>query len=382
MTMPEKQFMERALELAKQGRTSPNPMVGAIVARDGQIVGEGYHHRAGEPHAEVLALQAAGDQSKGADLYVTLEPCCHHGKTPPCTNIVLESGVARVFAAMLDPDPRVAGKGVECLRLAGIEVEVGMMEPEARELNKSYIKRTTTGMPFVLWKAAMTLDGKIATSTGDSRWVTGNEARTEVQRLRMQHDAVMVGIGTVLADDPELIVHGFPGAPNPIRIVVDAKASIPLNALVLNDKAETVVAVGEDVSDDQVGDLEATGARVLRLPAAEGYVKLPALMTELGNLGINSVLLEGGGELAASMLRDGLIDEGLIFIAPKIVGGRNAKTPVEGDGINLMSEALEVSQPTVRQFDRDIALQFSFEHKTGELIRDQHLTRALFQAQP
>ena len=366
--------MERALELAKLGRTSPNPMVGAVVAREGKIIGEGYHHKAGEPHAEALALQQAGGRAKGADLYVTLEPCCHHGKTPPCTNAVIESGVNRVIAAMLDPDPRVAGKGIECLRKAGIEVEVGLMEPDARELNKAFIKRVTTGMPFVLWKAAMTLDGKIATSTGDSRWVTGNEARAEVQRLRMQHDAVMVGIGTVLADDPELIVHGFPGAPNPIRIVVDAKASIPLNALVLDDKAETIVAVGEDVPDDKVANLEAAGARVLALPASEGWIQLPALMTELANQGINSVLLEGGGELASSMLRDGLIDEGLIFIAPKIVGGRDAKTPVEGDGISLMNEAMEVSTPIVRQFDRDIALQFSFADETGKLMRDRFHT--------
>lgn len=378
--MVDETYMKRALMLAKKGRTSPNPMVGAVVVRETVIVGEGYHHRAGERHAEVLALEQASDKAKGADLYVTLEPCCHHGKTPPCTDAVLRSGVKRVIAAMLDPNPLVAGKGAACLREAGIEVHVGLLEPEAKELNKAYIKRITTGMPYVLWKSAMTLDGKTATQTGDSRWISGEPARQEVQRLRMKYDADMVGIGTVLADDPELVVHGYPGAPNPVRVVVDAKASIPLNALVLDSRAKTIVAVGQDVPESKVEDLKATGAEVVAVPSSEGWINLPALMTELGNQGINSVLLEGGGELVASMLRDGLIDKGLIFIAPKIVGGRDAKTPVEGDGVNLMSEALEVSKPKIRNFKDDVALEFDFAHSTRKLIRDEHLAEELFPA--
>ena len=206
------QFMKRALKLARRGRTSPNPMVGAVVVRDGQIVGEGYHPKVGEPHAEVFALNAASGLATGADLYATLEPCCHQGRTPPCTEAVIRSGVKRVFAAMVDPNPQVGGKGIEILRSAGMEVHVGLMESEARELNRAYIKRVTTGLPFVLWKAAMTLDGKTATRTGDSRWVTGERARREVHSLRSRCDAVLVGIGTVLADDPELTVRGIRGA--------------------------------------------------------------------------------------------------------------------------------------------------------------------------
>lgn len=382
MTKSEGDFMKRALGLAKRGRTSPNPMVGAVVVRDGRIVGEGYHHRAGEAHAEILALEQAGELTKGADLYVTLEPCCHCGKTPPCTDTVINSGVRRVFAAMVDPNPLVSGKGIECLRATGIEVHVGMMEDEARELNKAFIKRVTTGMPYVLWKSAMTLDGKIATESGDSRWVSGDRSRQEVQRLRNQYDAIMVGIGTVIADDPELTVHNIAGAYNPMRVVVDAKASIPLNATVLDTKAQTVIAVGQDVPEEKINALKDAGAVVLTLPSAEGWVNLPSLMIELANLGINSVLLEGGGELVASMLHDGLVDRGLIFIAPKIVGGRNAKTPVEGRGVNLMSEALEVSKPSVRHFNHDVALEFDFSHQTGKLMRDEHLAQALFVTQP
>ena len=334
--MTNETFMKRALALAGRGRTSPNPMVGAIVVRDGKIVGEGFHPKAGDPHAEVFALNAAGSLAKGADLYVTLEPCCHQGKTPPCTDAVIQSGIKRVFAAMVDPNPEVGGKGIEILRKAGIEVNVGLMESKVRELNRGFIKRITTGLPFVLWKAAMTLDGKIATRTGDSKWVTGERARKEVHRLRSQCDAVMVGIGTVLADDPELTVRGIRGAVNPIRVVVGGSASIPPNARVLNSEAKTIIAP----------------------PADNGRVDLRALMIELAEMGINSVLLEGGGELAASMLSAGLVDRGIIFLAPKIAGGRDAKTPVEGEGIELMSQALATSKPKIRRFGDDIALEF------------------------
>ncbi|HUV04477.1 MAG TPA: bifunctional diaminohydroxyphosphoribosylaminopyrimidine deaminase/5-amino-6-(5-phosphoribosylamino)uracil reductase RibD [Armatimonadota bacterium] len=352
-------YMKRALTLARRGRTSPNPMVGAVVVRDGQIVGEGCHPRAGEPHAEVFALERAGPLANGADLYVTLEPCCHHGRTPPCTDAIIRSGVRRVFAAMIDPGPTVSGKGIEILRSAGIEVQVGLLEPQARRLNEAYIKRVTTGLPFVLWKAAMTLDGKIATRTGDSRWITGERARKEVHRLRSRYDAVLVGIGTVLADDPELTVRGIRGAVNPLRVVVDSRASLPLDARVLDSEAQTLVAVTGNAPEEKVEALRNAGARVLVLPAwAGGQVDLRALMSELSNQGLNGVLLEGGGELAASMLEMGLVDKGLIFIAPKIVGGRSARTPVEGEGIELMSRALGVSKPRIRRFGEDIGLEF------------------------
>jgi len=362
--------MKRALTLAGHGRTSPNPMVGAVVVRDGRIVGEGYHRRAGEPHAEVFALERADALANGADLYVTLEPCCHQGKTPPCTDAVIRSGVRRVFAAMADPNPVVGGRGIEILRSAGIEVQVGLMEPEAGKLNEGYIKRVTTGLPFVLWKAAMTLDGKIATRAGGSRWITGERARKEVHRLRSRYDAVLVGVGTVLADDPELTVRGIRGAVNPLRVVVDSRASLPLDARALNSEAETLIAVTNRASEAQVENLRKAGARMLVLPAqADGRVDLRALMTELANQGVNSVLLEGGGELAASMLDLGLVDKGLIFIAPKIVGGRSAKTPVEGDGIELMSQALGVSKPGIRRFGDDIALEFDFSRDARDVHR-------------
>ena len=354
-------FMKRALRIARRGRTSPNPMVGAVVVRDGRIVGEGFHPKAGEPHAEVFALRDAGELAAGADIYVTLEPCCHHGRTPPCTDAVIRAGIRRVYAAMLDPDSRVAGNGIEILRNAGIEVHVGLLESEARSTNVSYIKRVTTGLPLVLWKAAMTIDGKIATRTGDSRWVTGEQARKEVHRLRNHYDAILTGIGTVLADDPQLTVRGIRGAANPLRVIVDSNASIPLTARALDSSAGTVVVVTEKVSAKRIDEIGNAGARLLVLREKDSRVDLRALMLELVAMGINSVLLESGGELASSMLSEGLVDKGLVFIAPKIVGGRTANTPVDGEGIELMSQALKVTPPKVRRFGDDIALEFDLE---------------------
>ncbi len=353
-------YMKRALTLARRGRTSPNPMVGAVVVHDGVIVGEGYHPKAGEPHAEVFALRAAGDLASGADLYVTLEPCCHYGKTPPCAEAVIQAGVRRVFAAMVDPNPIVAGKGLERLRSAGIEVEVGIMEDAARALNEAFIKRVTTGLPYVTWKAAMTLDGKIATRTGSSRWVTGERAREEVHRLRARCDAVMVGSGTIRTDDPELTVRGIRGSVNPIRLVVDSKACTPPDARVLNVESRTIIAVTGKAPKNRVDVLGNTGAEILVLQDIGGRVDLRALMLKLSDMGINSILLESGGELAASMLAEGLVDKGLIFIAPKIAGGRDARTPVEGEGVANMSDVLTTTVPRVQRFGDDIALEFKF----------------------
>jgi len=358
--MSNEAFMKRALALAKRGRTSPNPMVGAVVVRDGRIVGEGYHPKAGDPHAEVFALDRAGDSAKGADLYVTLEPCCHEGRTPPCTDAVIRSGVRCVYAAMQDPNPQVCGKGIEILRGAGIEVRVGMMESEAGELNRAYTKRVTTGLPFVLWKAAMTLDGKIATRTGDSRWVSCERSRREAHRLRSTHDAVLVGIGTVLADDPELTVRGIRGGANPLRVIVDGNASIPPDAKVLGSDAPTIVVTKRNAPEERLDALWNAGVKVLGVRDIEGRIDLSYLMSELAKMGVNSVLLEGGGELAASMIASGLVDRGIVFIAPKIVGGRDAKTPVEGIGIELMAQALNVSKLRVRRCGDDFALEFEF----------------------
>mgnify|MGYP003768839555 CR=1 FL=1 len=365
-------YMKRALRLARRGRTSPNPMVGAVVVRDGRVVGEGYHPKAGEPHAEVFALRAAGDLARGADLYVTLEPCCHHGKTGPCTEAVINAGIRRVYAAMVDPYPGVAGKGIETLRASGIEVEVGLLESEARELNRGFIKCVTCGRPFVLWKAAMTLDGKIATRTGDSRWVSGEASRRYVHRLRAQSDAIMVGIGTVLADDPSLTARtnrqdarGAKNAQNqPIRIVVDSEGRVPAGAKVLNDEAATIVVTKRSAPEANLDRLWSAGVRILGVRDIDGRIDLGYLLGELGKMGINNVLLEGGGELAASMIAAGLVDRGLIFVAPKIAGGRDAKSPVEGEGIELMADALSTSKPRVRRFGDDVALEFGFGVKS------------------
>ncbi|MDI6827549.1 MAG: bifunctional diaminohydroxyphosphoribosylaminopyrimidine deaminase/5-amino-6-(5-phosphoribosylamino)uracil reductase RibD [Armatimonadota bacterium] len=350
--------MKRALRLAKRGHPSPNPMVGAVVVCEGRIVGEGFHPKAGEPHAEVFALRNAGDLAKGADLYVSLEPCCHQGRTPPCTDAIIEAGIRRVFAAMVDPNPQVAGKGIETLKSAGIEVEVGLLESEASDINRGYVKRITQGLPFVLWKCAMTLDGKICTRTGDSRWITSEKARQYVHRLRSQSDAIVVGIGTIRADDPELTSRGVRSAVQPIRVVVDTKASIPLNSKVLKPDAPTIVAVGRSAPEANLDALWNMGVKILSIQEIDGKVALRYLMGELAKMGVNNVLLEGGGEIAASMISERLVDRGLIFIAPKIVGGRLAKTPVEGEGIELMSRALQVSKLKVRRFGNDLALEF------------------------
>jgi len=349
--------MREALLLARRGRTSPNPMVGAVLVSDGAIVGKGYHPRAGEPHAEVFALRQAGERARGADLYVTLEPCCHHGKTPPCADAVIAAGVKRVFAAMEDPNPQVCGKGFARLREAGIEVQVGLLGEEAGELNRGFIKRVTCGRPFVLWKAAMTLDGKTACHTGDSRWVTGEAARRRVHRIRSQSDAVMVGIGTVLADNPELTVRSCRGQ-NPLRVVVDARAETPPASRVLGGEAATIIAVTGAAPAGRVEALRGVGAEILEVESQGGRVNLSRLLEMLAELGINNVLLESGGRLSASMLGDGLVDRGLIFIAPKIAGGKDAPTPVEGEGASLMAEALKTGAPKVRRFGDDIALEF------------------------
>ena len=360
MSPGDPKFMKRALALARRGHTSPNPMVGAVVVRDGVIVGEGFHPHTGEPHAEVFALNAAGSLVEGADLYVTLEPCSHFGRTPPCADAVIKAGIKRVFAAMVDPNPLVSGNGIKRLRNAEIQVEVGMMEPEARELNRGFIKRVTTGMPFVLWKAAMSLDGKIAANSGDSRWITGERSRREVHKLRNSHDAVITGVGTILADDPELNVRGIRDAVNPIKVVVDSKASTPPTARILNVDAPIYIAVTEMADRERMNRLQDAGAKILMMPAADNRVDLNALMIKLADLGINTAMLECGGELTASMLGAGLIDRGMIFVAPKIIGGRDAKTIVEGAGIEMMADALNASNLRTRRFGDDIALEFDF----------------------
>jgi len=336
-------------------------MAGAVVARGGRVVAEGYHPALGKPHAEVFALQRAGAGARGATLYVSLEPCCHHGRTPPCTDAIIRSGVARVVAAAIDPDPRVSGKGIAALRRARIEVEVGVLEAEARRLNEAYWKHVTTGLPFVTLKMAASLDGKIATRAGDSRWITGDSARAAAHRLRAEHDAVMVGIGTVIADDPELTARrGERVVKRPLRVIVDSRGRVPLKAKVLDDAADhpTIVAVTGRAPATKLDALRRRGAEPLVFEGQDGRVDIAALIAHLGRRGdLRSVLIEGGGSLAASALRAGLVDKVIWFIAAVMVGGRRAPTGVEGDGVARMADALPLEDVKVRRFGRDIMIE-------------------------
>lgn len=351
-------FMQRALVLARRGNTSPNPMVGAVVVKDGRIVGEGYHRKAGEPHAEIIALNNAGGLASGADLYVTLEPCCHFGRTPPCSKAVIEAGIKSVTVAMIDPNPKVAGKGLAELEAAGIETNVGMLEAQARKLNEVFIKFITTRQPFVTLKLAMTLDGKIATHTGDSKWISSDESRRMVHRLRERMDAVLVGVGTVLADDPELTARNGSRRSYPARIVVDSHARTPTDARLLSQpNGETIIAVRAGASEANLGKLKQAGVRIIEVGGANGQVDLPALMQELGRMKKTSVLIEGGGRIAASALSSGIVDKIMVFVAPKIIGGECARTPVEGLGAASMADALRLENMSIKKVGCDLLIE-------------------------
>ena len=353
-------LMARALELAARARgcVEPNPMVGAVVVRDGQVAGEGFHQRFGGPHAEPLAIAAAGKACRGATLYVTLEPCTHHGKTPPCVDAVRAAGFARVVVAMADPDPRNQGRGIEQLRAAGIEVEVGLLEAEARRLNAPFVKLTTRGLPFLTAKWAMSLDGKIATRTGDSQWISSPPSRQLVHDLRGQADAILIGIGTALADDPSLTARP-PGPRVATRIVADSRARLPLDSRLVATAADApvLVATTEAAPADRRHELEHAGVQVLVLPAHDGRPSLRALMEELGRRQMTHVLLEGGGELCAAALADGLVDKLLVFVAPKLIGGRGAPTPVGGEGVGQVADAVQATDHTVRRVGDDLLIE-------------------------
>ncbi|QBS38154.1 bifunctional diaminohydroxyphosphoribosylaminopyrimidine deaminase/5-amino-6-(5-phosphoribosylamino)uracil reductase RibD [Thermaerobacter sp. FW80] len=359
-TPADRAFMRRALALAARarGRTHPNPMVGAVIVREGTVVGEGFHRRAGSPHAEVEALRMAGPRARGATLYVTLEPCCHHGRTPPCTDALIAAGLRRVVVAMPDPDPRVAGKGIAVLAAAGIDVAVGLEEAAARRLNEAYIVHRRLGRPMVTAKYAMTLDGRIATARGDSRWVTGARARRWVHRLRDRVDAILVGVGTVLADDPELTVRLHPGGRDPIRIVLDSRARTPPTARVVQvarrSPAPTWVAVTPAAPAPRVRRLEAAGARILTIPAGpDGRVALPHLLRTLAAEGVVHLLVEGGATVHGAFFGAGLVDRVVALVAPKLVGGAAAPGPIGGQGVDRMDEAPVLSGVFVRRLGRD-----------------------------
>lgn len=359
--MTNQDYMKRALELAKKamGYTSPNPMVGCVVVKDGRIVTEGYHERCGEYHAERNALTKCSEDLTGATMYVTLEPCCHQGKTPPCTDIILERGIGKVYVGSMDPNPKVAGKGVQMLREAGVTVVEDFMREECDQLNPVFFHYITTKTPYVVMKYAMTLDGKIATKTGASKWITGESARKEVQHMRHQYMGIMAGIGTVLADDPMLNVR-VEGWKSPVRIVCDSKLRIPPGSQIVKsaEKYRTIVAYAEQKNaEEKIKILHTMGVETIYCPDEKNQIDLKKLMADLGNRGIDSILLEGGGTLNDSALRAGIVKEVQAFVAPKLFGGVAGKTPVEGIGVELPSEAVELKYTDICQIGEDIRIK-------------------------
>jgi diaminohydroxyphosphoribosylaminopyrimidine deaminase/5-amino-6-(5-phosphoribosylamino)uracil reductase len=357
-------FMRAALRLAAKGKgfTSPNPAVGALIVKNGRVIGRGWHHRSGEAHAEVRALEQAGSIARGATMYVTLEPCCTYGRTPPCTGAVVRAGIRRVVVAALDPNPRHNGRGINLLRRKGIRVSVGLLGERAAALNEDFAKHVRTGIPFTTVKVAMSMDGKIATSSGDSRWISGAAARQCVHRLRLRIDAVLIGRKTAELDDPLLTArpHGR-AKKTPWRIILDSSARLPLTLKVLKPPgaSKTMVAVTAAAPRARVARIEALGARVIRLPSREGRVPIRALWRRLGRMGIMSVLVEGGGETIASALSAGVVDNVMVFISPKIIGGRLAPTAVGGTGVRRIADAVRLRSMSVRRMGEDLLLQGS-----------------------
>ena len=358
--------MQMALDLAKKGEgfTSPNPMVGAVIVKDGKVIGKGYHKAAGEAHAEVNAIDDAGALAKNATLYVTLEPCNHTGRTPPCTEKVITSGIRRVVAAMNDPNPGVKGGGLDYLKSRGISITVGVCEKQAKRLNEIFIKHVGTKRPFTIVKCAATLDGRIATKTGDSRWVTGEESRQFVHQLRHAVDAVMVGINTVEKDNPSLTTRLTTRLKNlkqldPTRIILDTHLRISEKAklLRLHSDSDTILITGPLVSSDKKTRLEKKGVRIIESPVSDGLIDLDRLMDLLGSLGITSLLIEGGGRVFASALSAGIVDKVLFFYAPKILGGDDGIPICKGPGVDLMDDCILVKDIRVRRFGDDVMIE-------------------------
>ncbi len=357
------EYMRRALELARKGEgyTSPNPMVGCVVVKDGRIISEGYHEKYGEFHAERNALTRCTEDTAGADLYVTLEPCCHQGKTPPCTDIIIEKKIARVFVGSMDSNPLVAGKGVQILRDHGIYVETGILDAECRKLNEVFYHYIATKTPFVVMKYAMTLDGKIACATGDSKWVTGEIARTQVHRMRGRYRGIMVGIGTVLADDPMLNCR-VEGGVDPVRIICDSNLHIPTESQIVKTASdiETIVACSQEALEserkqEKIRRLKEAGIQIIGTEGAHG-VNLVELMKKLGGQNIDSILLEGGGTLNASALEDGIVNKVYAYIAGKLIGGMDARSPVEGMGIDRMADAITLQNMEIEKLGDDFCI--------------------------
>ena len=361
--MTDTEYMRRALELAGRGVgwTSPNPMVGAVVVKDGRVIGEGFHERCGEAHAERNALAHCTESPAGATMYVTLEPCCHQGRQPPCTDAILEAGIARVVVGSDDPNPLVAGKGIDILRRAGVEVETGVLKAECDALNYVFFHYITTGLPYVVMKYAMTLDGKIATCSGKSKWITGEAAREKVHRDRSRYRAIMAGVGTVLADDPMLNCR-IEGGRDPVRVICDSHLRTPLTSRIVATAREIPTILATVSADKEAAaPYEAAGCRVWTLPERGGRPDLTELMRRLGAEGIDSVLLEGGGTLNWTALESGIVNRVQAYIAPKLYGGAGAKSPVGGRGVEDPAGAVRLRDISIRRLGGDILLEGEVE---------------------
>ncbi len=354
-------YMEQALSLAKLalGQASPNPAVGAVVVKGGEVVGQGYTQPPGSHHAEVLALKQAGGEAEGGVMYVTLEPCAHQGRTPPCTGAIISAGVSEVHMAMLDPNPVVSGRGQAELKKAGIKTALGEHEEEARDVNEAYIKFITTGLPFVTVKFAVSLDGKIATKSGDSRWISGPESRKYVHCLRYTSDAIMAGVNTLLADNPHLTTRcsggkGGVARKQPLRVIVDGHGRTPLDSKVFNEPGETLLALSQKLSPEERAAFTKAGAEVLEPSTPDEVVDLEKLLRVLGEREITSVMVEGGGILLGSLFDRGLVDKVVAFIAPIIIGGAGARTAVVGDGVSKVAESFHLERVKVGRLGDDI----------------------------
>ncbi|MDE7137237.1 MAG: bifunctional diaminohydroxyphosphoribosylaminopyrimidine deaminase/5-amino-6-(5-phosphoribosylamino)uracil reductase RibD [Ruminococcus sp.] len=357
--MNHEEYMKTALELAKKGTgfVNPNPMVGAVIVKDGRIIGKGFHRKYGELHAERNAFADCNEDCKGADIYVTLEPCCHHGKTPPCTDIIIEKNIKRVFIGSSDPNPRVAGKGVQILREHGIEVIEGVLKEECDRINEIFFHYITTGKPFVTMKYAMTIDGKIACYTGLSKWITGEKARQHVHHERLRHSAIMVGVGTVLSDNPMLDCRLENGR-NPLRIICDTNLRTPTesNIVKTSDKIPTVIVTCSD-DTEKISVYENFGCKIMQAGNKDGHVDLCELFRYLVDEKIASILLEGGGELNESALKAGIVNKIQAYISPKIFGGRNAKTAVSGLGVPCPDDAYVLENIEFKRIGEDILIE-------------------------
>ena len=354
-------YMEQALSLAKLalGQVSPNPAVGAVVVKNDVVVGQGYTQPPGSWHAEVVALKQAGKEAQGSVMYVTLEPCCHYGRTPPCTQAIIAAGIAEVHLAMLDANPLVSGRGKDKLEREGIKVYLGEHEEEAKKVNEAYTKFITTGMPFVTAKFAISLDGKIATRSGDSKWISGDEARKYVHNLRYTSDAIMAGVNTVLVDDPRLTARSCGGRggtarKQPLRVIVDGKGRTPLTAQLFSEPGNTLLALGKFVTPEEKAAFAQVGAELLELPSEGGLVDLGELLNALGEREITSVLVEGGGILLGSLFDCKLVDKVIAFIAPIIIGGKEAKTAVSGKGVNKVVDSLKLRRVSLEKLGEDL----------------------------